>query len=310
MARISVLFVDDEEDIRLSFRDRFEDQFEIALASNGKEALEHLRGPSTASVVVTDLRMPALGGLEMIQQAKELDPDLGFIVVSGHGDTDDVIAALRLGARNFLRKPYSFAELEEAIVLEARRYSLIAEERARRAVESATERFLVGVEGMTFVLPNQLDWVNSLTFRLVAIMEAVGICDEHNRSNIALGVMEIITNAIEHGNLGIDGPTKRELHSENEEAYARYLAERASSEPYRSRKVRVTVSVNERLARITVEDEGQGFDYHNLPDPTDPENLFLASGRGILLARAFIDDVQFLGRGNTCTLVQYRHHPE
>ncbi|HKI98947.1 MAG TPA: response regulator [bacterium] len=310
MSKISVLFVDDEEDIRLSFRDRFEDQFDIALASNGKEALEHLQGDSTASVVVTDLRMPAMGGLEMIQHAKELDPDLGFIVVSGHGDTDDVITALRLGARNFLRKPYSFAELEEAIVLEARRYRLIVEERARRKVESATERFLLGVEGMTFLLPNSLDWVNPLTFRLVGIMEAVGICDEHNRSNIALGLMEIITNAIEHGNLAIDGPEKRDLQGVSEQTYAKELARRRSSEPYRSRKVRVVATVNEHLAKITVEDDGEGFDYHNLPDPTDPENLFLASGRGILLARAFIDEVHFHGRGNACTLVQYRHQPE
>lgn len=310
MARISVLFVDDEEDIRLSFHDRFEEQFDIQLASHGQEALDKLAANRGVSVVVTDLRMPVLGGLELIQQAKETDPDLGFIVVSGHGDTDDVISALRLGARNFLRKPYSFAELEEAIVLEARRYRLILEERERRQVESATERFMVGVEAMTFLLPNSLDWVNPLSFRLVGIMDAVGVCDEHNRSNVALGLMEIINNAIEHGNLGIGGPEKRQLLSRDEPTYARELARRAGAEPFRSRKVRVVASINEHLAKITVEDQGEGFDHEALPDPTDPEHLFLASGRGILLARAFIDEVHFLGRGNVCTLVQYRHHPE
>ncbi len=105
MAKISVLFVDDEEDIRQSFRDRFEQQFDIELASNGREALERMNNGMDPFVVVTDIRMPAMGGLEFIQKAKLLDPDLGFIVVSGHGDTEDVIAALRLGARNFIRKP-------------------------------------------------------------------------------------------------------------------------------------------------------------------------------------------------------------
>jgi anti-sigma regulatory factor (Ser/Thr protein kinase) len=95
-----------------------------------------------------------------------------------------------------------------------------------------------------------------------------------------------------------------------ERVYAQELEHRSASEPYSARKVRVTATVNGALARIVVEDEGGGFDYHNLPDPTDPENLFLPHGRGILLARAFIDEVQFTGRGNACTLVQYRRHPE
>jgi FixJ family two-component response regulator/anti-sigma regulatory factor (Ser/Thr protein kinase) len=310
MAKISVLFVDDEEDIRLSFRDRFEDQFDIVLASNGQEALDCLSGGSDRSVVVTDLRMPVMGGLEMIQKAKELDPDLGFIVVSGHGDTEDVIAALRLGARNFIRKPYSFAELEEAILLEGRRYRLLLEERARREVEQATEQFLTEVEGMTFLLPSSTDWVNPLTFRLAAVMEAVGVCNQQNRSNVALGVMEIITNAIEHGNLSLDGPTKRDIMAKGEVAYSQELARRSSMDPYRNRKVRVSVTINQEMAQITVEDEGDGFNFHDLPDPTDPENLFLSSGRGILLARSFIDEVHFLGKGNTCVLVHYRHHPE
>ncbi len=63
------------------------------------------------------------------------------------------------------------------------------------------------------------------------------------------------------------------------------------------------------MAVIRVQDDGEGFDYHNLPDPTDPENLFLPSGRGILLARSFIDEVNYSGNGNVVTLVQYKHIP-
>lgn len=309
MSRISVLFVDDEEDIRATFHDRFEDQFDVALAGNGQDALEHLRNAPQTAVVITDLRMPLMGGLELIQAGKERYPDLGFIVISGHGDTDDVISALRLGARNFIRKPYSFAELEEAVRLEGRRHRLIREERARLEIERATEQFLVGVKEMTYTLPSSLDWINPFTFRLVGLMESVGICDEHNRSNIALGLIEIITNAIEHGNLGIDGQLKREMMSHGEQEYTRELQHRAAQVPFLGRKVRVTATVNAQEARLIVEDEGDGFDYSDLPDPTDPDNLFLPSGRGILLARSFIDEVIYEGRGNVCTLVQRRARP-
>lgn len=309
MAKISVLFVDDEEDIRQSFKDRFEDQFEITLASHGIDALEIMNSHDKINVVVTDIRMPNMDGLEMIKQAREIDPDMGFIVVSGHGDTDDVIHALRLGVRNFIRKPYSFAELEEAIVLEARRYQLIHEERGRLEDERATEQFLVSLEGMTFELPNQMEWVNPITFRLIAVMEAVGLCDESSRFNLALGIMEIIANAIEHGNLGLTGEEKRILKDQGDDAYMADLIKRAKMAQYKDRTVRVSVSINSELGMIHVADEGNGFDYKNLPDPTNPENLFLPSGRGILLARSFFDKVTYQGNGNEVTLVQYNQRP-
>ena len=306
MARISVLFVDDEEDIRATFHDRFEDQFDITLAKNGREALEHLHGGADTAVVVTDLRMPVLAGLDLIKEAKEHFPDLGFIVVSGHGDTDDVIAALRLGARNFIRKPYSFAELEEAVRLEGRRHRLIQDERARQAIEQATEQYLVGVTELAYELPNSVEWVNTLTFRLVGLMEVLGICDEHNRSNVALGLIEIMTNAVEHGNLGISGSLKSQLMTEGEQTFRQEVERRATLQPYSARKVRVSASISGREARLVIEDQGEGFDFTDLPDPTDPNNLFLPNGRGILLARSFIDEVHYGGRGNTCTLVMRR----
>lgn len=306
MANISVLFVDDEEMIRMSFAERFEDQFQVDLATNGKEALDKLKGDHRYNVVVTDIRMPGMDGLEMIRHAREIDTDMGFIVVSGHGDTDDVIEALRLGARNFIRKPYSFAELERTIILESNRYRLIAEERSREEGERMTEQFLVSVEALTFELPNQLDWVNPITFRLVAMMEAAGLCDDSSRFNIALGLMELISNAIEHGNLGIANTVKRDLKSQGEQIYMAEVERRGTLPEYAGRKVTVTASINSDSATIRIQDDGDGFDYDSLPDPTDPENLFLPSGRGILLARSFIDDVEFSGKGNVVTLKQSR----
>ncbi len=63
------------------------------------------------------------------------------------------------------------------------------------------------------------------------------------------------------------------------------------------------------MAVIRIQDDGEGFDYHNLPDPTVPENLFMPSGRGILLARSFIDEVNYSGKGNVVTVVQYKNRP-
>ena len=57
-------------------------------------------------------------------------------------------------------------------------------------------------------------------------------------------------------------------------------------------------------ARFTIRDEGKGFDPSSLPDPTDPENLLKASGRGLLLVRTFMSEVTFNGIGNEITMIK------
>ena len=307
MTNISVLFVDDEPDIRASFRTRFHKQFPVFLAANGKEALSLLKAETSISVVVTDIRMPQMGGLELLKECRALNPDLGFIMVSGHGDSDEIVTAFRLGARNFLRKPYRFTELEQAIVEEGHRYELLREQHKERVGNQAVARYVRGVERLIYELPTSLEWVNGLSTRLADLLEAAKVCDEESRPRVMLGLVEIFTNAVEHGNLNITGPEKLALKAKGERHYQQELAGRMSRPPYCDRKVIVTATINDQEATFTVQDEGQGFDFSDLPDPTDPENLFKSSGRGILLARAFLDDLFYSGVGNTVTLVKRRN---
>ncbi|MCH7477716.1 MAG: response regulator [SAR324 cluster bacterium] len=304
MQPVSVLFVDDEEDIRFILGDRFEGQFPLAMASSGVEALEVLKREKGVGVVVTDIRMPKMDGFELIRQARGFNPDLGFIVVSGHGDYEDVLEALRLGARNYLRKPYEMAELAAAIRQEIRRYEILREEHEKKEGDLLTDGFLTSIGDLCFEIPSDLHLIIPLAFRLVRYLEAMGFCDEDERGNLALALVEIITNAVEHGNFGITGQEKIELNNQGPADYRNELERRAKTAPYANRKVRVVASLNSREAVFRVEDEGEGFDFENLPDPTDPQNLFLPSGRGILLARTFLDEVEFQGKGNVVVLVK------
>ncbi len=309
MTPVSVLFVDDEDDIRFSFEDYFEDYFPLLVTSDGKEAMTVLRQGNNIGVVVTDIRMPEMNGLELIKAAREINPDLGFIVVSGHGDSDDIIQALRLGARNYLRKPYNFNELHQTIQEEVRRFQILKEESLHLEQEKAVEQYLVSVEGMTYLLPSNMKLVAPITFRLVSSLEAAGIIDETERGNVVLALIEIINNSIEHGNFEITGEEKIQLKAESENAYQEKLRLRHNKSPYKDRSVKIVASISENQAVLEIVDEGEGFDFYNLPDPTEPENLFLPSGRGILLARYFLDKVEFQGKGNRVVLVKNRKKP-
>ena len=89
-------------------------------------------------------------------------------------------------------------------------------------------------------------------------------------------------------------------------AYRAMMEERRHVEPYKSRKIHVSVHVEEDHGISVIRDEGPGFDPRQLPDPTEPTNLEKPSGRGLLLMRTFMDEVAYNEEGNQVTLIKRR----
>jgi serine/threonine-protein kinase len=121
------LLVDDQEELRRLYRRTLaKDGHDIALASNGRDAVEQARG-ERFDVVITDVRMPDMGGLELLQSLRAADPDLPVVLVSGSPDLESAMKAVELGALEFLVKPVAFDKLRQA----ARRGIGIRRQRAR-----------------------------------------------------------------------------------------------------------------------------------------------------------------------------------
>lgn len=83
-------------------------------AVDGEEAWKHFLEKSPA-VIITDLVMPNLGGLELLRRVKAVKPDTQVIVVSAYGSTNDAMAAMREGAVDFLTKPTDYARLKSLL---------------------------------------------------------------------------------------------------------------------------------------------------------------------------------------------------
>ena len=92
---------------------------------------------------------------------------------------------------------------------------------------------------------------------------------EDNYGNVLIAVTEAVNNAIEHGNLNVQ-----------------------------EKQVTINCVYDKNVLRFSVKDEGRGFDFNNLPDPTDPENLEKPNGRGIFLMRNLADKVEFSENGS------------
>jgi two-component system, NtrC family, nitrogen regulation response regulator NtrX len=101
----NILIIDDEEGIRMTLQDilEFEDH-EILLAADGKEGLDKLM-KSEVDVVICDIKMPKLNGMEVLAKAAEAKPETPFIMISAHGDIETAVEATKMGAYDFIEKP-------------------------------------------------------------------------------------------------------------------------------------------------------------------------------------------------------------
>ncbi len=109
--KASLLLVDDEPAILdLLGRQLNNRKFATHTAPSGGEALDILK-QTDIDILVTDVRMPGLSGIELLEEAKKLNPNIETIVITGHGDLNTALSAMRLGAYNFLPKPVGISEL-------------------------------------------------------------------------------------------------------------------------------------------------------------------------------------------------------
>ena len=112
---LNVLFVDDEEDFVRTMAERMEMRevgSEVALS--GTQALQMLES-EIPDVMVLDLRMPGLDGIEVLRQVKDTYPQVEVIIMTGHGSERDEEEARKLGAYDYLRKPVDINDLMEII---------------------------------------------------------------------------------------------------------------------------------------------------------------------------------------------------
>jgi DNA-binding response OmpR family regulator len=289
----AVLVVDDEETLRsLLTRLLQREGFRPFSANDGEQAIRLFREQSPL-VVVSDIRMPKMDGLTMLTEIRKIDRAAAVILMTGQGNEEILLSALRGGATNFFKKPFNNRELIDEI----RRIVSFRLEAERSSFFSpyATE------ETKSFVLPvgvaSYYSIINQVTLQLPTLVATEDIL------NLKIGIEEMITNAIEHGSLGISFEEKSQAIREGR--LAELVSARTEEARRAGRKIFVTSRLSSELFEVIIRDEGQGFDWRKLP-AVSPENLLAYNGRGIFLTKIYFDDVEYNEEGNQVTLRKHK----
>jgi CheY-like chemotaxis protein len=289
----TILVVDDSALDRRLAGGLLEEQagWKIQYAENGAEALERVDS-DPPDLILTDLQMPVMDGLQLVAAIKERYPLVPVILMTAKGSETIAMQALRAGAASYTPKRKLADDLVETVrgVL-----SLASQQRDRaQLMEYQTS------SAVSFALENDAALIAPLINMVQERVIHAGLHDPSEQIRMAIALEEALVNAVFHGNLEISS----ELRESEDNAYYKLAEERRGQSPYRERRLYLEARRSADELALVVRDDGPGYDPAILPDPRDPANLERASGRGLLLIRTFMDDVRHNDKGNEITMVK------
>ncbi len=265
MEKRRILIVDNNDELRATLEQVLRDLGHDVVATGERAEALAREDLDDFDLIISDLTDDVDSGIQLLSELKRKRLLVPVVVSSDQSQQPGVVKAFKMGAANFLRQPYNKEELR-SIVDKTLAYKL-------RFVDDL--KILPYLrEKIDFELPSDLALMNGVLQYLIERVARLGII-KPERSNLFIALDEAFVNAVKHGNH--NDPTKL---------------------------VRITAELSAKEARFTIEDEGEGFNVQEIPDPRDPANLFKTSGRGVLLMYNIMDEVKYNERGNRLTMVK------
>ena len=229
-----------------------EPNLQVVYARDGEEALRKMK-QAVPDVVLTDMIMPSMGGLDLVSQIRKEYPMVPTILMTSLGNEESAVRALQKGAASYVPKRELANDLVETVrnVLEVGR---------RERGHTRLMDFMVHNE-FEFELDNDRNLIAPLVGYLQEGISRLKICGESDQMRIGIALDEALVNALYHGNLELSS----DLRESDGEAYQELAEQRSTQPPYRDRRIHVQAKLDPAEALFIVRDEGPGFDPSCLP---------------------------------------------
>ncbi len=284
-----LLVVDDDEFFLALLRSSLETAgYQVTTADNGESAWELLSAaPQPFDLVLLDKQMPKLDGIALLKRirASESLQDIPVILLTGDKNEDDVAAGLAAGAFYYLMKPASDVILQQVI---------------KNTLQDAQEqldlkhRLTEHTRGLILLTRAEFTCRTIAEAKDLALLLANASPDPDRSLN---GYVELLINAIEHGNLDISYADKGRLLEEN--YWEQEINLRLKMPRYASRAVTVNLEKSTDSYVVTIRDQGKGFNWKPYLEFC-PVRAFHLHGRGIAMSKMLhFDMLEYTGNGNT-----------
>lgn len=268
----------------------------VSLAEDGAEAVNRL-AEQPIELVVTDLQMPELDGLQLVTYIRLHYPHIPVVLMTAQGSEQIAVDALEAGASSYVPKA----------LLNDRLLHIVHELLNHVHADQTYRRLLACFDSTEFsvTLENRAELIDPLVDLVEQMVAGIHHSDAISCYRVGVALREVLLNAVYRGNLELDDD---ELEASREELLAgqglQRIDDRRSQAPYNDRRVHVKLCINRDELRFVVRDDGAGFDRSRFP--VDAAAFPDLGHRSATLIRAFMDDVQFSEPGNEITLRKFR----
>jgi CheY-like chemotaxis protein/anti-sigma regulatory factor (Ser/Thr protein kinase) len=262
----------------------------VGAATHGAEALARV-ADQAPDIVVTDLQMPGMDGLELVRILRGRHPLVPVILMTAHGNEEIAVQALEQGAASYVPKTKLAENLADTV------QHVLAMACANRRHGRLLDRLHRST--WTFVLDNDPALICPLVDYLQQQISLLNFCDDSGRIRLGIALQEALLNALLHGNLELDSQQLHRALDDDPDLVRR----RAVESPYAERRIHVYAELSADTARFIIRDDGPGFAHADFAGDIEPNDL--PSGRGLVLMRAFMDEVSFDAAGNEVTMTRY-----
>ncbi len=263
----------------------------VQTAEDGAAALDCIEA-RRPDLVLTDLQMPGMDGLELLKSIRDEYPMIPVVLMTGKGSEDIAANAMKAGATSYVPKRQMAEELTSTVkhIIAATEDRMIPPHLMHRLEYSNSQ----------FALSNDPAQIMSVVAHEQCTLRCLPLENEIERIRIGLALEAALSNALFHGNMD----TGRENSRPTKERRNQLFCERWNQKPWCERRICLTAEISRERARFVISDGGEGFD----TSCVDPQvmSLDIEGGRGLSLMYTIMDSVTFNSTGNEVTLIRNR----
>lgn len=291
-----ILIVDDSQVERLLVEGllRTNPDYQVVSASQGEEALERMAS-QRPDLLITDLIMPGMNGLELVRRVHQQYPAIPVILMTAYGDETTAVEALEAGAASFVSKTQKAERLTATV-------SRVLARAAADQIHQQVARCLLEYR-CRFAVPNDRQVIRGLVEQVQQTMAAMGFGNTVERIRVGEAVEEAMLNAMFHGNLELNANELTKVRAElDEDLLDRLIESRCQDPRIGERRIVVVVHITPSEARFVIRDQGRGFDAIYKMEESQSEQSQIEGRRGLTLIRALMDEVKYNEAGNELVL--------